>query len=604
MHRFLRVLFFRSIVTAAAVLTAESCFAATTTPADGGMVFPAGQDSVTVRLVRVAEQFGMPVTIGGKDAGIFILDTGASYGVVDTALAEKLKLPLLGDGRITTATTVATVHYRTVRRLETCGMNFDERTVAETDFSKIFGVVKRPVSGIIGNDVLSRLVYTLDFQTGTITFYKPGSFRPPAGDPGFALRDKTHTPAVRASVNGQAEGWFLVDTGATGTTLCPLGEHLLPELRRASTLVLNISTGMGETQIGIETAMRFNVFGREMKVQATFPPPQEVPVGMTELGFLGRDVLDDLQLTVDQRGGRVYAKWLPKLSPEAWVKDAGDPLAKDAVGQTPLMRATAENRLDVVKLLLAAGAKADASNMMGRTALFGAADHGNLDMVELLLQHGAPVDLVKGSSDYCRSGTPLQHAAQYGHAAVVARLLKAGAAPDGLDTFGRSPLGQASLAGEAECVKLLLAAGASVNAAIAKNKTTPLHLAAWGGHPEIIEQLLAASADPAARDNEGKTPLHLAAFLGRVSAVEALLKARTPVDATSTDGRTPLMLAALNREADIAEKLLAAGADRAAADNGGHTVADYATMGGSLEVLKMLAPPPRGAPAGNSATGP
>ena len=65
--------------------------------------------------------------------------------------------------------------------------------------------------------------------------------------------------------------------------------------------------------------------------------------------------------------------------------------------------------------------------------------------------------------------------------------------------------------GNIEAVKQHLAAGADVNAL--KNKTyeeTPLRWAAWGGHKEIVELLIAKGADVNAKEKYGGTPLDAA----------------------------------------------------------------------------------------------
>jgi len=67
--------------------------------------------------------------------------------------------------------------------------------------------------------------------------------------------------------------------------------------------------------------------------------------------------------------------------------------AADHLGFTALMAAVLgydkEKTLEVVKLLLAAGANVDAKNVKGWTALKLATDAGNTEVVMLLQQHGA-----------------------------------------------------------------------------------------------------------------------------------------------------------------------------------------------------------------------
>jgi hypothetical protein len=63
-------------------------------------------------------------------------------------------------------------------------------------------------------------------------------------------------------------------------------------------------------------------------------------------------------------------------------------------------------------------------------------------------------------------------------------------------------------------VELLLARGANVNAKDGYD-STPLHLAAGGGHKEVVELLLAKGANVNAKDRRGQTPLDLAEYYGQ-----------------------------------------------------------------------------------------
>lgn len=63
---------------------------------------------------------------------------------------------------------------------------------------------------------------------------------------------------------------------------------------------------------------------------------------------------------------------------------------------------------------------------------------------------------------------------------------------------------------------------------------TPLLLAAEGGHAEMVEVLLAAGADPDARDAGGRTALHLAVVRGHSAVADRLITAGVPLDAVAS----------------------------------------------------------------------
>ena len=74
-----------------------------------------------------------------------------------------------------------------------------------------------------------------------------------------------------------------------------------------------------------------------------------------------------------------------------------------------------------------------------------------------------------------------------------------------------------------EMVRLLLSRGAAAGMPYAPS--TPLHMAAQAGDAESAAHLLAAGADSAAKDREGKTPLDRATSLGRTEVLRVLLDA-------------------------------------------------------------------------------
>ena len=116
----------------------------------------------------------------------------------------------------------------------------------------------------------------------------------------------------------------------------------------------------------------------------------------------------------------------------------------------------------------------------------------------------------------------------------------------------QTPLADASLKGDLDGVRALLAHGARPNA-ISQAGTQPIHDAALGDNAEVIRELVMQGADVNARTrDEVQTPLHIAAAMGKMKAVEALValgadltikdsKERTPLDAAERVGLTDVV---------------------------------------------------------------
>jgi uncharacterized protein len=143
-----------------------------------------------------------------------------------------------------------------------------------------------------------------------------------------------------------------------------------------------------------------------------------------------------------------------------------------------------------VRALLTGGDDVNAAQGDGMTALHWAARHGDVDLIKMLLAAGANVKATTRLANY----TPLLMASEIGSAAAIDALIGAGADPKGTTASGVTPLMFASAAGQADAVKTLVARGADVNAAEPTRGTTALMFAAANRRTEAIRALLAAGA--------------------------------------------------------------------------------------------------------------
>jgi ankyrin repeat protein len=193
------------------------------------------------------------------------------------------------------------------------------------------------------------------------------------------------------------------------------------------------------------------------------------------------------------------------------------------------------------KILEADPGAARAVDADGVSALLAAVYRGNPEAVAALRATGIDLNVFE--------------AAAVGDADRVKHLLQSNAArATDYSTDGFHPLGLAAFFGHFEVLKLLLASGADVLAP-SRNamRVTALHSAvADGGSSENALALIAAGADPNAKQRHGWTPLHAAAQTGDRAVVEALLQAGADPAITNDDGKTAAMLARANGHAQIA----------------------------------------------------
>lgn len=109
------------------------------------------------------------------------------------------------------------------------------------------------------------------------------------------------------------------------------------------------------------------------------------------------------------------------------------------------------------------------------------------------------------------------------------------------------------------------------------------------GRDDMIDPLLRAGADPAARDARGYTALILASYNGHAEATAMLLAAGVDVDAPDeARGNTALMGVAFKGFTDIAQQLVAAGADIDRLNNAGQTALMMSALFGKTAVVALL----------------
>ena len=185
----------------------------------------------------------------------------------------------------------------------------------------------------------------------------------------------------------------------------------------------------------------------------------------------------------------------------------------------------------------------------------------------------------------------LLNAAYAGDGEKVRALLAQGADVNTPSSYGETPLMGACQHDAPETVRLLIRAGANVNAVrdTSMGLWTPLKIAAMHGRAENVRLLLAAGADWSAESDEAcelmddaccsgdeetvqlfeslgaRTsaafpPLAYAVLRGREAEVRELLGAGNDPDEPDAEGRTPLVWAALFGQRAMAELMESAGA--------------------------------------------
>src|SRR5215831_91260 len=259
------------------------------------------------------------------------------------------------------------------------------------------------------------------------------------------------------------------------------------------------------------------------------------------------------------------------------LRQRADVNAPQVDGTTALHWAVRLNDLDTADLLIRAGAEVNVANRDGATPLQLAALNGSAAMIEKLVKAGADPNAPLSSS----GDTALMLAARTGTTDAIKVLLETGGNVNAKESWGgTTPLMSAVAERHPAAVKMLIERGADVSARsnfvaaangrgfegrtpsapkagqaveeFASGWLTPLMFAAREGDVESARLLVGAGADVNAVAADGKDALGLAIFNGNYDVASFLIDSRSGVNKADTQGFTPLFWAVDRRNMETA----------------------------------------------------
>lgn len=151
-----------------------------------------------------------------------------------------------------------------------------------------------------------------------------------------------------------------------------------------------------------------------------------------------------------------------------------------------------------------------------------------------------------------------------------------------------SEIHDAASQGEITKVETILAENPELVNTQDKRSYTPLHIAAYLGHKDVVELLIANGGNVSIEDKDGRSPLHCAVCHEHKPATEVLIDNKADVNAKDKNSHTALHFAASRGQHEIAELLIAKEADLNASNKDGQTPLHLATYNGHEKVVKAL----------------
>jgi ankyrin repeat protein len=240
----------------------------------------------------------------------------------------------------------------------------------------------------------------------------------------------------------------------------------------------------------------------------------------------------------------------------AIVQGKSDVNVREPDGTTALHWAARVGSVPIVDVLLAGGADVNATNRYGLTPLAVATKSGQTGVMQKLLKAGA--DVSRSNAGLPEGQTLLMHAAQIGDVSAVKLLLAAGVSIDARETrTGTTALIWAATANQADAVRALAEAGAQMN--VVSKVTAYPHTQNGVGLNGLEEGVSYVGQTVLPRG--GWSAVMFAAREGAVDAVRALATAGANLDLVDPEGTSALIIAVINGQYDVAKVLLEKGAD-------------------------------------------
>lgn len=162
-------------------------------------------------------------SINGRPPEDYLFDTGASVTVVDSTTAVRLGLPREGLMQGQGAGSAGTASFSRLDSVRIEGPDGDGVVLRNLkiavlsvshDLAPFFW---RDIPGVIGYDVISRFVTTIDYDDSTLTLTDPATYHYQGGGTTLPFTLAGTVPAVQAKLDDRYEGRFRVDVGSGST---------------------------------------------------------------------------------------------------------------------------------------------------------------------------------------------------------------------------------------------------------------------------------------------------------------------------------------------------------------------------------------------------
>jgi len=163
------------------------------------------------------------VAIDGRAPEDFLLDTGASVSLLDSAWAAAHAVATEGKMQAVGAGATGDVAFARVGTIRVAGPDGNGVEIAGQKLAVlalnrfVAPFFWRDAAGVLGYDFISRFVMEIDYDHGTLTLHDPKTFKYAGNGAAVPITLAGSIPVVKAKIDGQYEGQFRLDVGSGST---------------------------------------------------------------------------------------------------------------------------------------------------------------------------------------------------------------------------------------------------------------------------------------------------------------------------------------------------------------------------------------------------
>jgi hypothetical protein len=247
--------------------------------------------------------------VGGNDGLYFLFDTGSSDTIIDRRTAAQLLLVRGNPFRIAAFGGDISTQSTNIDRLELGNLIINDVNAKIMDLSGQSRQLGKNIAGIIGMNVISNFLVTIDYGKSTLTF-EDSSSAPRPEDTAISFSHAS-TPTVKASLGGTDSQEFLMDTGAAFNHIS--NDVARKHLTKDGAVGHHQTEGTGldgkPVQLGsvvIDPVVLGNL--RVRKITFTYPINADTKKSDANLGILGNPFWQNFIVTIDGRFQRIILK--------------------------------------------------------------------------------------------------------------------------------------------------------------------------------------------------------------------------------------------------------------------------------------------------------